>query len=64
MNYDAHGEKPVGEICIRGKSVFMGYYKNQELTAEVLTESGWLKTGTEGGISAVSSIICLNIQCF
>lgn len=58
MNYDALGEKPVGEICIRGKSVFMGYYKNDALTDGVLTEGGWLRTGAE-----CSHIMCLKMLC-
>ena len=43
---------PEGEIQARGPAVMQGYYNKPELTQEMFTEDGWIKTGDIGTVDA------------
>ncbi|CVL06237.1 related to malonyl CoA synthetase [Fusarium mangiferae] len=43
---DVHSRKErIGEIQLRGPTVFTGYWRNPEATAKEFTTDGWFKTG-------------------
>ncbi|CAO1372257.1 unnamed protein product [Diamesa tonsa] len=48
INTDENGH---GELCLRGRNVFMGYVDDEEKTKEAI-EDGWLKTGDIGYIDS------------
>ena len=37
-----------GEVQVKGANVFLGYYKNEDATAEAFTADGWFRTGDVG----------------
>lgn len=48
---------PEGEIQAKGPSMMQGYYKDPELTAQMFTEDGWIKTGDQGHIDQDGFIV-------
>ncbi|RGP69400.1 acyl- synthetase family member mitochondrial [Fusarium longipes] len=41
----ATGKERIGEIQLRGPTIFTGYWRNPEATAKEFTTDGWFKTG-------------------
>ena len=45
VKIDEPNEQGIGELLVKGKSVMMGYYDNEEANKESFTEDGWFRTG-------------------
>jgi len=45
------------EICCRGHNVMLGYYKDPELTAQVIDTEGWLHTGDTGKFTKEGQLV-------
>lgn len=45
-----------GEIWARGATVMKGYYKEPDMTAEVITSDGWFKTGDLGALDSNNNL--------
>ncbi|MDD7035748.1 MAG: AMP-binding protein [Firmicutes bacterium] len=45
-------EEGIGEICIRGENLMMGYFHDPEETARVIDSEGWFHTGDLGYVDS------------
>ena len=48
LRIDNPGPNKEGEICCRGRNVFMGYLHNDTETGKTIDEAGWLHSGDIG----------------
>jgi len=56
------GEREIGEIMLRGPSIMVGYFEDQEATARALEPDGWLHTGDLGYLVDGSLYVCGRIK--
>lgn len=56
------GNSSIGEICVRGDNVMLGYYRNPEATRNAIDEEGWLHTGDMGLVSE-DGVISIKGRC-
>lgn len=56
VKLDDVNEDGNGEICVKGPTVMLGYYKNEEETAKVIVD-GWFHTGDYGMINGYDQIL-------
>ena len=53
VKIDKPNKDGIGEVCINGAHVMLGYYKNPELTAQTIDKDGWLHTGDIGFVREI-----------
>lgn len=56
IKIDSPDSDGIGEICVKGDIVMLGYYKKPEQTAEVIKD-GWFSTGDYGYVNKKGQIV-------
>jgi long-chain acyl-CoA synthetase len=56
MGYVVSSNPPRGEVCLRGNNIFVGYFKQEEKSKEVIDEEGWFHTGDIGAIDDTGNL--------
>ena len=52
----------VGEVCVRGENVMLGYYKNEDATKAAFDADGWFHTGDLGTVDE-NGVIAIRGRC-
>jgi fatty-acyl-CoA synthase len=56
------GEREIGRVCVKGPSVMVGYYMDEDATRQCLSDDGWLDTGDIGYMAKGSLYIIGRIK--
>ena len=49
-----------GEVQVSGDNVFKGYFKQEDVTRETLTDDGWLRTGDAGFVDPQGHVVIID----
>ena len=49
-----------GEVQVRGDNVFKGYFKQEDVTRDTLTNDGWLRTGDAGFVDPQGHVVIID----